>query len=367
MNSTVILALETSLDDTCCSILVENRVFSNVISSQVELHRKYGGVVPIIAKRAHEERLPYVISEAFSRANYVSRRYHKGRFNFNMDVVDAIAVTYGPGQSLALGVGINQARRLAIEHNKPIVAVNHMEGHLLSSFVQNSTGTKGADFFDLEFPALGLLVSGGHTMLVLVERLGKYRILGETLDDACGEAFDKVARMLDVGYPGGPVIEQLAKQGNEDRFDLPVPMIKRKDLNFSYSGVKTSVLYAIRDLKKQNNFTGREIKDMAASFQRTVAESLVIKLERAINKYKPKALLLGGGVISNLYIRSELKKVARANVLTIFASDNHKLFTDNAAMIGLAGYYKLKRKETIKDLKDLERDPNASLDSPKVA
>jgi len=358
---TVILAIETSLDETCAAISVENRVFSNVISSQIELHRKYGGVVPIIAKRAHEERLPHVIAEAFSRANYVSRRYHKSKYNFSLNNIDVIAVTYGPGQSLALGVGIDQAKDLAMKYSKSLVAVNHMEGHLLSSFVQNSTGMMGNDLSSLPFPALGLLVSGGHTMLVLVESLGKYKILGETLDDACGEAFDKVGRMLGIGYPGGPIVEQLAKEGNEDRFDLPVPMIKHKGLMFSYSGIKTSVLYATEKLKKEKQFKGKEIKDMAASFQRVVANSLTFKLERAIAEYRPQALLLGGGVISNLYIRSKLRNVAQKNGISLFTATSYKLLTDNAAMIAVAGYHKFRRNELIVDPNRLDRDPNASL------
>ena len=356
---TVILAIETSLDETCAAISVENRVFSNVISSQIELHRKYGGVVPTIAKRAHIERLPYVISEAFSRANYISRRYHKSRYSFSLRGVDVIAATYGPGQALALEVGLKQAKSLAKEHNKPLVAVNHMEGHLLSSFVRNSTGSTGASIAKLKFPALGLLVSGGHTMLVLVEKLGKYKVLGETLDDAAGEAFDKVGRMLGVGYPGGPVIEKLAKYGDEERFDLPIPMIKRKDLKFSYSGIKTSVLYAIEKLKKEKQFNGKEIKDMAASFQNVMAKSLLIRLNRAIAEYHPKSLLLGGGVISNVYIRSRLRLAAKKHNLPIYTAVSHKLLTDNAAMIAVAGYYKYIQNELVTDLDKLDRDPNA--------
>jgi N6-L-threonylcarbamoyladenine synthase len=281
--------------------------------------------------------------------------------------VDAIAVTQGPGQALALEIGIKHAKKLAKKYDKPLIAVSHMEGHLLASFAQNSHGKGGITADSGKFPLMGLLVSGGHTQLVLMSDFGKYELLGETLDDAAGEAFDKVGRMLGIGYPGGPVIEQLAKEGDENTYDLPVPMIKRKELQFSYSGIKTSVLYKVRDLEKNNKLNGKAIKDMAASFQRVMAKSLVIKLEMAVEKYKVKGILLGGGVISNIYIRNRIRQAMRRLNLPVYIPYNKKLLTDNAAMIGVVAYYKAKRGEYVKDIDAMDRKPNLSFDKTQTS
>ena len=237
-----------------------------------------------------------------------------------------------------------------------------MEGHLLSSFAQNSQGKGGIAANNSEFPLIGLLVSGGNTQLVLMHSFGKYKLIGKKLDDAAGEAFDKVGRMLGIGYPGGPVIELFAKEGNENAFDLPIPMVKRKDLNFSYSGIKTSVLYKIRKLEEEKELNRQAIKDMAASFQRVMARSLIIKLQIAVQKYKVYGVLLGGGVISNIYIRNKIRSAMHKYNLPIYIPYNKKLFTDNAAMIGIAAYYKALRKEFVKDIDNLDREPNLSFD-----
>lgn len=377
----VILAMETSLDETCAAVTVGRRVLSNVVSSQVELHRKYGGVVPIVAKRAHEERINAVLSESIKRATIAAKRnlsveieqhvlskFNRLRDGGKLDVedMDSIAVTYGPGQALALEVGIDKAKELSKKYDKPLIAVDHMEGHLLAPFAQNSRG-RGSAFVEIPecnggFPLIGLLISGGHTQLVLVKGIGDYKILGETLDDAAGEAFDKVGRMLGLGYPGGPVVEEIAKNGDEDAFNLPVPMEGKGKLNFSYSGIKTAVLYKTRELKKKNSWNRETIQNLAASFQRVMAQSLTIKLEAAVKEYNVNGVLLGGGVISNIYIRRKIRQNMREYGLKVYIPYDDRMFTDNAAMIGISAYFKARRNEFVKNVDSLDRNPNAKLD-----
>lgn len=345
----LILSIDTSCDDTSAAVTANDQVISNVISSQIELHKKWGGVVPIIAKRAHEERIDAVVNEVIKRAKIES-----------IKDVDALAVTIGPGLAPALEVGIRYVKKLAEKYNKKIIAVNHMEGHLLSSFVKNKEG-KGASVKP-NFPLLGLLISGGHTQLVVMHKFGKYELLGETLDDAVGEAFDKVSKMLELGYPGGPILERLAKDGDEKAFKLPIPMRKRTDENysFSYSGIKTALLYLVKELKEQNKLDKITIQNLAASFQRVVTISLIDKLELAVKKTDQKGILLGGGVISNLYIRNHIRRAMKKHKLPVYIPYSKKLFTDNAAMIGVAAYYQAKRNDFVPDISSLDRKPNLS-------
>jgi len=359
----IILAIETSLDETCAAVILNDRVLSNVISSQVELHKKYGGVVPIIAKRAHIDRIDAVITEALKQANTITSRFNlEVSRTISPDTIDAIAVTAGPGQALALEVGIQKAKEISIQYTKPLIAVSHMEGHLLSSLAKNSVGNnrRGIAIEDAAFPMIGLLVSGGHTQLVLARAIGEYELFGKTLDDAAGEAFDKVGRMLGLGYPGGPIIEHLAKKGDEHAFDLPVPMINRDDLDFSFSGLKTAVRYKIRDLKNQNSWSKQAILDMAASFQYVLTKSLTHKLTKAVKQYKPHGILLGGGVISSIYVRNHIRTVMRRYNTPVYIPYSDILFTDNAAMIGLAGYCKAKHGKFVSDIYHLERIPTLS-------
>ena len=358
-----ILAIETSLDETCAAVMCNERTLSNVISSQIELHKKYGGVVPIIAKRAHEERIDAVIAEALTRFARTSKSQITN--SLISDSIDAIAVTVGPGQAIALEVGIKKAREMAIEFGKPLIAVSHMEGHLLSAFVQNARGhnRRNVTVSTIRFPLIGLLVSGGHTQLVRIDTIGQYQLLGETLDDAAGEAFDKVGRMLGIGYPGGPIIERLAKDGDEYGFDLPVPMLKRKDLNFSYSGLKTAVMYMVKDLKKNDTWSKKTIQDMAASFQRVLTESLIRKLTVAVKQIHPHGVVIGGGVISNQYVRRTIRLAMKKQNIPVYVPSSSKLCTDNAAMIGLAAYYKAQRGEFVKQPETLDRQPNLHFDT----
>lgn len=368
-----ILAIDTSCDETSAAITVDDRIMSNVISSQVALHKKYGGVVPILAQRAHKERIGFVVEEALVRYEvqrlkdtktqnkFKAQSLKKNNRDYLSDLryIDAVAVTIGPGLAPALEVGIAKAKELAKQFNKPLIAVNHMEGHLLSSFAKNSKGRESRSMNHesrKKFPLLGLLISGGHTELVLMEDFGKYKLVGETLDDAVGEAYDKIAKILNLGYPGGPIVERLAKSGNRKTYPLPIPMKDRKDLNFSFSGLKTAVLYLVQKLKEKNgNLSKQVICDICASFQYSATQSLIDKLLLAIDQYESKAILLGGGVISNLYIRSEIRKAV--NGIPVFIPYSKKLFTDNAGMIGVSAYFQARRNDFVKDIEKVDRLP----------
>jgi len=387
-----ILAIDTSCDETAAAVTVGQRVLSNVIWSQVEIHRPWGGVVPDLARKEHQKHLDQVIELAIKRANATSKRLRLP-WQISCSTIDAIAVTQGPGLAIALEVGIRRAKELAKKYNKPIIAVNHMEGHLLSPLARRANAAKEFPIssFDekqaslissvsekqallisnfpasrpkywpalagRQFPILGLLVSGGHTQLVLVRKIGDYQLLGETLDDAAGEAFDKVAKMLNLGYPGGPIIEELAREGDPFRFDLPIPMARDPSLNFSFSGLKTACLYKIRSIpesKKNRQFYA----DFAASFQRVLTKSITIKLKKALEIYQPKQLFLGGGVINNLYLRKEIRKTAKKYQVPVFVPYSKNLISDNAAMIGIAAYHQAKKDNFTKNIERLDRRPN---------
>jgi len=339
-----ILAIETSCDDTCVAVVQNDCILSNVISSQIDLHAKWGGVVPNLAKRAHKERIDGVVKEALKRAR------------MRMKDIDAIAVTYGPGLAVALGVGIDKAKRLVKKYGKKLVAVNHIEGHILSNFAKNS---KGKPVREIKFPALVLTVSGGHSKIISMKGVGKYKIVGETLDDAGGEALDKAAKLMGLGYPGGPVIERLAEIGAEDFLKLPRPMKGRKGFDYSFSGLKTSFYYQIKDWSRER--VAKNYENLAASFQRAVFETLINRFEKAIDYYKPKMLLASGGVMANMRLRKDLRKLARKKDLVIYMPWDKKLNTDNAAMIGVAGYYKAKRGEFVKNVDKLEREARPRL------
>jgi N6-L-threonylcarbamoyladenine synthase len=354
-----ILALETSCDETSAAVIKNDWILSNVVSSQVDLHKKWGGVVPDIARRAHQERKVPVIKEALKRAQK------------KFDDIDYFAVTYGPGLAIALEVGIKEMKKLSRMYKKPLIPVNHMEAHLLSSFAKNSKGNNLNGPSPEDLPAIGMLISGGHTEMILMKDFGKYTLLGETLDDAAGEAFDKVAKMLGLGYPGGPIISEFAKKGDPGRFELPVPMEYSGDLNFSYSGLKTACLYKIRDFTKNNPDMPQQewVYDFCADFLESIIRSIVVKLEAAVKEHPVKSILLGGGVTSNVQLRRGIRKSMRKLDITVFQPHKDKLFTDNAAMIGLAAFHRLRydNKAALKvsDLEKLDRDPVAGInDNP---
>ncbi len=338
----LILSIDTSCDETSASVTRNLNVLSNVISSQIELHKKYGGVVPLVAKRAHEERIEPVITEALKRAKV------------KIEDLDAIAVTYGPGLAIALEVGVSKAKELAIKYQKPLIGINHMEGHFLSSLAKNSKSV--GNNIDLKFPIMGLLMSGKHTEIVLCNEIGKDEIIGETLDDAVGEAYDKVARMLGLGYPGGRVLSDFADKG-EDKYHFTIPMINQDNLNFSYSGIKTAVMYFV---KTHPNLNKQEIYDVAKSFEESAIKHILDRLSKALKKYPVKLLFVGGGVASNPKIRSAIRKESKKHGVSMYAPRDKKLYMDNAAMIGIAAYYKYLKSE-FTDPTTLDRNPKLGL------
>jgi len=319
------LGIETSCDETAASIVQEKsdgtgKILSNIVSSQIEEHKQFGGVVPEIAARAHVEKIEFIIKKTIEESN------------FELSNLDGIAATAGPGLIVCLTVGMNAAKAIAGSMNKPFIAVNHLEGHALSPKINKK----------LDFPYLLLLISGGHTQFLEVEGVNKYKRLGTTIDDALGEAFDKTAKLLGIEFPGGPVIEEWAKKGNEKFFNLPKPIFKKGGCNLSFAGLKTAVLRASKKLKNE-----KEKYHLAASFQKTVNEILYEKTKISMEEFlknkenKENIFVIAGGVASNLSIRKNLIKLAKEkNFKSIFPPIN--LCSDNAAMIAWAGIERYK-------------------------
>ena len=311
-----ILAIESSCDETAAAVVRNGReVLSNIISSQIELHKLYGGVVPEIASRKHIEKINPVIREALAEAG------------MKLEDMDAIGVTYGPGLVGALLVGVAAAKAISYAKNIPLVGVHHIEGHISANYIENK---------DLEPPFLGMVVSGGHTHLVMVKDYGKYEILGKTRDDAAGEAFDKVARAIGLGYPGGPKIDRLAKGGNPQAIAFPRAHIADAPLDFSFSGLKSSVLNYINSCEMKHQEICRA--DVAASFQAAVVDAIVSHTILAAKIYHIDKVALAGGVASNSALRQAMKEKCEAAGLK-FYYPSPILCTDNAAMIGCAAYY----------------------------
>ncbi len=326
-----ILAIETSFDDTAVAVLEERKVLSSVVSSSTNLHEKWGGVVPDISRRAHIENIENVYKEALFRSKV------------KISEIDYIAVTYGPGLAIDLEVGLDFARNLSKKYSKKLVPVNHMEGHLLSSFLLNSKGRGliGGVVKEKLFPALGILVSGNHTELILVSDFCKYTRLGETLDDAAGEAFDKVGRMLNLGFPGGPVVSEFSKKGKSGKINFSVPMKSSGDLNFSYSGLKTACLYRARELREVEGSEKDWVYDFCRGFVNAVADSLVLKLEKALKEnHEIKTVFAGGGVLMNEHIARRIASKTKEFGVEYFLPQK-KYRTDNAAMIGIAAYFNI--------------------------
>ncbi len=318
-----ILAIDTSCDETSAAVVNDRRILSNVISSQVRFHKKYGGVVPFLAQRLHKERIDAVVELALQRAGC------------GMSDIDALAVTYGPGLAPALQVGIETARTLALSHTLPLYPINHMAGHIASCFAQTGSRVPA----DLELPALAVLVSGKHSDLVYFERFGEFTILGQTLDDAIGEAYDKIARMLGLGYPGGRIVAKLAEEGDPTRFALPIPMQNSGDLNLSYSGLKNAARLVIEAAREAagGELDRQTICDICAIFEEVAQKSLLLKVESALRQRpEVRTVLLGGGVAANVALRRRLRSLARQYDVQLVVPANLKLCTDNAAMIGVA-------------------------------
>jgi N6-L-threonylcarbamoyladenine synthase len=329
---TRILGFETSCDETAVAVVRDGvEIESNVIASQTDLHARFGGVVPEQASRAHLRAILPCLEEAFSRAHA------------DWDSVDAIAVTHGPGLAGALLVGVNFAKGLAFARGKPLLGINHLEGHVYANWLD-----VGAAFEEPTFPLVALIVSGGHSDLVLSDRHGHYRRLGRTRDDAAGEAFDKVARLLGLGFPGGPEIERLAGDGDPRRFRFPRAWLEPDSWDFSFSGLKTAVRHQIRDLGVDPDLATPEeraerlpVADLAASFQAAVIDVLATKAARAAKTFDATRLALGGGVAANRTLLRRVEELAQMRVLC----PPPRLCTDNAAMIAAAGFFRYRAGE----------------------
>ncbi|MCD5390586.1 tRNA (adenosine(37)-N6)-threonylcarbamoyltransferase complex transferase subunit TsaD [candidate division NPL-UPA2 bacterium] len=356
----LVLGIETSCDETAAAIVEDGcKIHSNIIASQLRLHKKFGGVVPELASRAHLQAIPLILKEAYEAAGAVP------------EDIGAIAVTQGPGLIGSLLVGVSTAKALSYVHNLPLIGINHLEGHIYSNFL-----TQGPNP-----PFLSLIVSGGHTSLVLVKDHGKYELLGATRDDAAGEAYDKVGKLLGLGYPGGPAIDRLAQKGDSQKIRFPRPYLPHS-FDFSFSGLKTAVLYYLkgdsahflegkkgdtyhkkgdrypsfcnslkkgkssilsgRSLSRQGALPVNEVADIAASFQAAVVDVLVKKSLSAVKKTKVKKLVVGGGVAANTTLRRRLKEEAAEAGIKVYIPPRH-LSTDNAAMIASAGYYRFQQ------------------------
>lgn len=322
----IILGIDTSCDDTSIAVVNGTKVLSNVVSSQDALHREWGGVVPMIAQRAHNERFETVLNQALQRA-HVTR-----------DQLQEIAVTVGPGLAPALEVGVARAQALAHELNIPLRPVFHMEAHLLAVFAQSASGQSGTPVEPTLFPALGVIVSGGHTELVYTPAIGQYQLIGETVDDAMGEAFDKVARLLGLGYPGGALLAELAQTGDASRYALPTAMRQSGNLNVSYSGLKTACVRLFQELTQDGKqvLSKQEVADFAASFQRAAIQTLVYKTLKALEQFPAKSIWLGGGVAANTALRKELRSLAQQNEIPFLTPYSRKLCRDNGAMVAVA-------------------------------
>lgn len=325
----LILGIESSCDETAAAVVRGGReILSSVISSQIELHRPFGGVFPELAAREHLAKIEPVVDEALKEAGV------------SLEEIDAVAVTQGPGLVGSLLIGVCYAKSLAWGLNIPFVGVNHIEGHVYSVAFENP---------EIEYPALALIVSGGHTNLFFIPEEGKYKVVSRTRDDAAGEAFDKVAKMLGLSYPGGPVIEKLAKEGDSQKIKFTLPKISDGRPDFSFSGLKTAVSRYIRENEvapvRENEMPSQEIRDICAGFQATVIKALVGTTEKLAAQFHPKTLIVAGGVACNGGLREASAKLgARLNLPVYFPSKH--LSTDNAAMIAAAGYFYLKRGKT---------------------
>ncbi|MES2470755.1 MAG: tRNA (adenosine(37)-N6)-threonylcarbamoyltransferase complex transferase subunit TsaD [Patescibacteria group bacterium] len=386
----IILGIETSCDETALCLLEVNdkeeyKVLGNIVLSQIKIHEQYGGVFPMVAKREHAKHLVPLLEQLMKESDIPTTDVSNPNASevvtgllqeFESDllgnllssslvskqpIIDRIAVTHGPGLEPTLWVGVNFAKALHMTWNVPVVTVNHMEGHILSPLVEPRTDQSIHEFKKLPqipLPALSLLISGGHTELVSIEAVGSYSIIGSTRDDAVGEAFDKVARMLGLPYPGGPQVSMLAMKARKENLpnviDLPRPMIASKDFDFSFSGLKTSVLYALKELPSP--LPEASMAALCREFEDAVTDVLVSKTKKALDKHVPKSLIIGGGVIANMHIRQSFEKLAKEFGIPLLLPHNH-LTGDNALMIALAGYYS----KVATNISDIKATGNLSL------
>jgi len=332
----IILGIESSCDDTSAAIIKDGVILSNLIANQ-SVHEEFGGVVPELASRAHQQNIIPVVDNAIKKAG------------ISVNEIDAIAFTRGPGLLGSLLVGTSFAKGLSVANNIPLIEVNHLQAHVLAHFIKENE----QDTNQPEFPFLCLLVSGGHTEIVVVKSPTNMEVIGKTIDDAAGEAFDKCAKVMKLPYPGGPVIDKLAKLGDANKFQFNKPKIK--ELDYSFSGLKTSFLYFLRDRMKENDkFIDENINDLSASIQRTIIEILLDKFKKAIKQTGIKQIAIAGGVSANSEIKLQLELLAKQQNLKLFVP-SFGFTTDNAAMIAISGYYKYLNK----DFADLDIVPQA--------
>ena len=332
----IILGIESSCDDTSAAIIKDGVILSNLIANQ-SVHEEFGGVVPELASRAHQQNIIPVVDNALKKAG------------ISVKQIDAIAFTRGPGLLGSLLVGTSFAKGLSVANNIPLIEVNHLQAHVLAHFIKENE----LDTNQPEFPFLCLLVSGGHTEIVVVKSPTNMEVIGKTIDDAAGEAFDKCAKVMKLPYPGGPVIDKLAKLGDANKFQFNKPKIK--ELDYSFSGLKTSFLYFLRDRMKENDkFIDENINDLSASIQRTIIEILLDKFKKAIKQTGIKQIAIAGGVSANSEIKLQLELLAKQQNLKLFVP-SFGFTTDNAAMIAISGYYKYLNK----DFADLDIVPQA--------
>lgn len=321
MQYSTILGIESSCDDTAAAVWQNGKILANIVATQ-KIHEQYGGVIPELASRAHQSHVIPVVDQALRKAQ------------LNLNQLDAIAVTLGPGLMGSLHVGVNFAKGLAMAAQLPLVGVNHLNAHLASVFIEHPKP---------QFPLLCLLVSGGHTQIILAENHTQFKVVGHTIDDAAGEAFDKAAKLLGLPYPGGPLIDYWAKQGNSQAFAFPYAKVA--DLNYSFSGLKTSFLYFLREeLKSNPEFIQQRLPDICASYQFHVVDYLLRKLVVAIKQFGPRSIALSGGVSANSTLRNELTKLGEKFHLPVLIP-SFEYCTDNAAMIAVAGHYMLENGE----------------------
>jgi N6-L-threonylcarbamoyladenine synthase len=346
MKELLLLAIDTSADDTCAAVTRGRIVLSNVRYSQIHLHSSFGGIFPTVAKRAHEQKLPGIVERALrqARADWTD--------------LDAIAVTYGPGLAPALTVSLRYVAEKSQEYHIPIIPVNHMAGHLYSVFAQNKEGNPSREII---IPLIGVLISGGHTEFVLAKGYDDVTIVGRTLDDAAGEALDKAARMLvGAGYPGGPVIERLAKSGDPKRFPFPKSMTQRTDFNVSFSGLKTAMVNALARLSEADKLL--QLHDIAAGFQEAVFGLVERKLEKIISVHDPKILVVAGGVSANKNLRKRMRNIGKSHGMIVRFPTTKALEGDNAAMIGVAAYFMQGSLPLLNPGSMIDRVPRARID-----
>lgn len=347
----LILAIDTSCDDTSAAVTQGRAVLSNVVASQVQLHKQYGGVFPTVAKQAHRENIALVVRAALQHAGV------------NESELAAVAVTQGPGLAPALEVGIEYAKNLSARLGVPLIPVNHIEGHVLSPLAltkhAGETHAEAAVEAPLQFPILSIVVSGGHTEFVKISAIGQYQRVGFTVDDAAGEALDKFGRMIDIGYPAGQVIEEFARKGDPKKYLLPLPMTTSGNFNMSFSGLKTAGRNLTESLQAKGTLTKQDIYDLSASFQYSVFRAITYKLSKVLQSEHYFGIWLGGGVACNMALRAAIRTVARPYKLKLRVPYSKRLCIDNAAMIGVVGGFKFERGEGLEgaEIQAVERRP----------